>query len=341
MARHVRHKVSWHKLNKDDIPLRGVIDEYLQYHDALNHSPKTVRWYSDILLALNAFLGANALLGELTVQRVRAYQSHLRARRKSNERPLSDETLHDHVRAVKAFLFWLQNEGYLAEDIAARIDLPRVGKKDLEVLTDEELARLFQHLPLTDDRNCRNAAVVSLMADCGLRLSEVAGLELDDVRLDEGLVRVLGKGRREEWVPFGAFTGKVLSRYVQHFRPHIANGTAALFVNQFGEPLGVEAIKSMFQRLAERTGLERLHPHLLRHTAATRLLSNGCDLHTVQRILRHRSVTTTTRYLHLLNSDVREKMRTFSPMDRLEQRRQNTPLAGVKGGRTRPALRVS
>jgi site-specific recombinase XerD len=88
-------------------------------------------------------------------------------------------------------------------------------------------------------------------------------------------------------------------------------------VNQYGEKLGVEGIKSMFQRLAERSGVERLHPHLLRHTAATRLLASGCDLHTVQRILRHRNVAITTRYLHLLDSDVQEKMRTFSPLDRL------------------------
>src|SRR3990172_2500882 len=77
MAAHARRKVSWHNVNKDDIPLSSVIDEYLQYHDALNHSPKTVRWYSDILSALNDFLGADARLRELAVQRVRAYQSPL------------------------------------------------------------------------------------------------------------------------------------------------------------------------------------------------------------------------------------------------------------------------
>lgn len=76
-------------------------NEYLQYHDALNHSPKTVRWYSDMLSALNTFLGVDVRLGELTVQCVRAYQSHLRSRRKPNDQPLSDETLHDHIRAIK------------------------------------------------------------------------------------------------------------------------------------------------------------------------------------------------------------------------------------------------
>jgi hypothetical protein len=85
-------------VNKDDIPLRNVIDEYLQYHDGLNHSPKTVRWYSDILLSLNVFLGGDARLADLTVRRLRAYQSHLRARCKPNGKPLTDETLHDHTR---------------------------------------------------------------------------------------------------------------------------------------------------------------------------------------------------------------------------------------------------
>ena len=314
-----RRKVTWRTMKKDEILLSKVIEEYLQYHDGLNHSPHTIRWYSDILSALSAFLGAEARLRDLTVQRIRAYQSHLRSRRKDDGEPLSDETLHDHVRAIKTFLTWLHTEEYLDEDVAARIELPRKGRKDLDVLTEGELARIFQYLPLADDKGCRNAAIVSLMVDCGLRLGEVPGLDLDDLRLEESLVRVLGKGRREEWVPFGGFTGKVLRRYSQHFRPYIANGTTALFVNQFGERLRVEGIKSMVQRLAERSGVERLHPHLLRHTAATRLLANGCDLHTVQRILRHRSVTTTTRYLHLLNSDVREKMQTFSPMDRLQR----------------------
>jgi site-specific recombinase XerD len=139
---------------------------------------------------------------------------------------------------------------------------------------------------------------------------------MKDLSFDDNTVKVLGKGRREDVVPFGSATGRTLRRYVQHFRPYLANqDEPALFVNQFGSRLTSEGIKSFFQRLAEDTGIERLHPHLLRHTAATRLLANGCDLHTVQRILRHRHISTTTVYLHLLNEDLQDKMRAFSPLD--------------------------
>jgi len=321
MAAQPRRKVTWKTMKKNDIKLSAVIEEYLQHHDGRNHSPKTVRWYADILGALNAFLGPNADLGDLSPTVIRAYQSHLRTRRKPDGNPLSDESLHDHARGIRTFLSWLYREDYLDEDLAPRIDMPRVAKKELKVLTEEEMVTLFRNLPVSDDQGCRNLAIVSLMVDSGLRLSEISKLDVDDVFLEEGLVRVQGKGRREERVPFGSTTAKALRRYLQHFRHHIANGTDALFVNQYGGRLGTEGIKSMFQRLRDRTGIERLHPHLLRHTAATRLLANGCDLHSVQRILRHRNVTTTTRYLHLLNSDVQAKMRAFSPLDRLHERR--------------------
>jgi integrase/recombinase XerC/integrase/recombinase XerD len=321
MTAQTRRKVTWKTVKKTQINLSAVVEEYLQHHDGRNHSPKTIRWYTDILTALNAFLGPDTALGDLSAASVRAYQSYLRSRRKPDGNPLSDDSLHDHARGIRTFLTWLQREDYLEEDLASRIDLPRVAKKELKVLTDDEIVTLFQHLPMSDDQGCRNLAVVSLMIDCGLRLSEVSKLDVDDVFLDEGLVRVQGKGRREERVPFGASTGKALRRYIQHFRHHFASGTDALFINQYGGRLKPEAIKSMVQRLRDRTGIDRLHPHLLRHTAATRLLANGCDLHTVQRILRHRNVTTTTRYLHLLNSDVQAKMRAFSPLDRLQARR--------------------
>lgn len=324
MTAKTRRRVTWQTMNKEEIKLSRILEEYLNYHEALNHSPKTLSWYSDILSALHGFLGNEASLGDLTIERIRGYQSHLRHRRKPTGQPLSDKTLEDHARAIRAFLNWLQREDYLEANVAARIELPRAAKKQIEVLSKDELEALFAQLSADTDLGCRNRAICSLMADCGLRVSEVATLDVTDVSLEDSSVKVFGKGRREDVVPFGATTGKILRRYVHHFRPYLANeAETALFINQFGQRLRVEGIKSLFQRLAEESGIERLHPHLLRHTAATRLLANGCDLHTVQRILRHRHITTTTQYLHLLNADLQDKMRAFSPLDSLNGRRHH------------------
>ena len=102
--------------------------------------------------------------------------------------------------------------------------------------------------------------------------------------------------------------------------------TKAFFLTIFGEPMKTEAIKSYFERLSKQSRIPRLHPHLLRHTAATRLLANGADLHTVQRLLRHSDIRTTLRYLHLVPEQLQEKMQAFSPLSGIaESRRRMVP----------------
>lgn len=318
MAAKFRRRTTWQTLRKEEIKLSQLLAEFLEYHEALNHSPKTVRWYADIITAVSRFIGQDPTLGDLTLPRIRAYQSHLRKRTKPTGEPLSDKTLQDHARAIRIFLGWLLREEYIEDDFIDRVELPRVGKKQLEILTEDEIAQLFSCMSPDLDIECRNRAICSLMVDCGLRLGEVARLNVNDISFEESTVKVLGKGRREDIVPFGAATGRTLRRYVQHFRPYLAQeNEPALFVTPFGSRLLADSIKSMMVRLAVESGIERLHPHLLRHTAATRLLMNGCDLHTVQRILRHRHISTTTAYLHLLSADLQDKMRAYSPLDTL------------------------
>ena len=334
MAAKFRRRATWQTLRKDDIKLPQLLAEFLEYHEALNDSPKTVRWYADIVTAVLRFIGPDPCLGEFTLPRIRAYQSHLRKRTKPNGEPLSDKTLQDHARVIRIFLGWLLREEYLEDDFIDRVELPKVGKKQLEILTEDEIAQLFSCLSPDLDITCRNRAICSLMVDCGLRVGEVARLNLNDVSFEESTIKVLGKGRREDVVPFGAATGRTLRRYVQHFRVHLAReNERALFVSQFGGRLVLEGIKSMVDRLAVESGIERLHPHLLRHTAATRLLINGCDVHTVQRIMRHRHISTTTAYLHLLSADLQDKMRAYSPLDTIAIRIEPGSLLGTNRGR--------
>jgi site-specific recombinase XerD len=159
-----------------------------------------------------------------------------------------------------------------------------------------------------------------------LRLEEVVKLQVGDVHLKESYVKVHGKGDKENHVPLGPTTQKALARYLEHFRRPAKSREPAFFLNIFGEPLTSASVQSSFVRLAKRSRITRLHRHLLRHTAATRMLANGADLHTVQRLLRHSDVQVTLRYLHLVPDQLQERMQLYSPLTGIgESRRRMIP----------------
>jgi site-specific recombinase XerD len=182
------------------------------------------------------------------------------------------------------------------------------------------------------------------MAESGLRLDEVASLTAHDVHLKDMYIKVHGKGDRESYVPLGEITCRAMTRYATAFRIPADERTDRFFLTIFGDPLKYEAIRSIFDRLAQKSGISRLHPHLLRHTAATRMLSNGADLHSVQRLLRHRDIRTTLRYLHLVPDQLQDKMRLFSPLLGVNERKVRVmarmPTKERRGGTARPALRA-
>jgi integrase/recombinase XerD len=199
--------------------------------------------------------------------------------------------------------------------------VPRYQDVTIDVLTDEEIEHLLGMLDPATDVGARQRAMFCLMLESGLRLAEVSGLRVDDVHLKDMYVRVRGKGGKENYVPLDPTAHKALTRYLTDFRVPANASVKALFLNVYGEPLKYESIKTIFDRLAVRSGITRLHPHLLRHTAATKMLANGADLHSVQRLLRHSDIRTTLRYLHLVPSQLQEKMQLFSPLSTISERR--------------------
>ena len=153
-----------------------------------------------------------------------------------------------------------------------------------------------------------------LFLDTGLRSSELLGLQLGDVHLEEQWLKVMGKGQKERIVPFGAKATRLLQRYVTIFRPSTMIG------NQFfpcvdGSPLGENAVRIMFSRLGERAGVPRLHIHLLRHTFATRYLLNGGDAFSLQQLLGHTTLEMTRKYTDMVALEKAVKRRKPSPMD--------------------------
>jgi integrase/recombinase XerC len=161
-------------------------------------------------------------------------------------------------------------------------------------------------------------AIIVVMLDTGLRLSEITNLKLDDSHIDEGYLKVMGKGAKERIVPIGRLAEKLLQRYVFHFRPGpIRLDNNNLFLTLDGYPISNEAVRLILKRIGRKSGIKRFHPHLCRHTFATNYLINGGDVFSLQQILGHTSLEMVRRYVTLASAQVRVQHRKFSPMDRM------------------------
>ncbi len=214
--------------------------------------------------------------------------------------------------------------------------MPRVQKKMVDVLSKEEIARILGSLNPRTAGGSRDHAIVMALLDCGLRASEILTLKDRDVDLEEGILRVVGKGNKERLVPIGSRVTKAFVQYRQIFRPEPASPSVdTFFLDQDGRPMSFDALKSMLQRLGRRTEVPRLHAHLLRHTFATMFLVNGGDVFTLQRILGHTTLTMVNHYVHMAGAEVALRYR-FVLADGQHERHAEARAEG-SGSRCRPS----
>ncbi len=211
------------------------------------------------------------------------------------------------LSAVRSFYRYLVKEGLAPSNPARAVASPRQPKRLPEVLPEEETAALVQ--APTDDGSplhLRDRAFMELLYASGLRVSELTGLDVSGVDLAQGLVRVLGKRRKERVVPVGRPALEAIARYLDRARPLLASRPQArtagdaLFLNFRGGRLTGRSVARLIDGWVKQVGLPRhVHPHVLRHCFATHLLSNGADLRGIQELLGHASLSTTQRYTHL------------------------------------------
>ncbi|HEY7724213.1 MAG TPA: tyrosine recombinase XerC [Anaeromyxobacteraceae bacterium] len=205
------------------------------------------------------------------------------------------------LSCVRAFHRFLVAEGLAAANPARQVASPRRPRRLPVVLPEAEVAALVE-APAGDAAALRDRALLELLYASGLRVSEAVALDAGDVDLEEGLVRVLGKRRKERIVPVGRFAREALRRWLAEGRPALAArggaaAGAALFLSARGRRLGVREVARRLERWARQAGLARhVHPHVLRHSFATHLLGNGADLRGIQELLGHASLSTTQRY---------------------------------------------
>ena len=313
------------------------LSELIEYYETCNRaegkSPKTISWYSANLRRFHSYLKSRHLpdsVDSIDTKLLREYVLYLLKRNRFDDHPytpaktelLSTATVHGHVRTLRAFFSWLVTEELAESNVAKALRPPKVAKKVVSTLSDEEIGSILSALSPTNTCNARNQTIFMLLLDSGLRIGELINLRMEDVHMNEGFLKVMGKGKKERIVPIGSNAQRALQRYIFRFRPKPDHpGIANVFLSIHGNPLTENSIKLMFARLAQKSGVYRLHAHLCRHTFATRFLINGGDVFTLQQILGHSTLEMVRHYVNLASNHVAIQHQRFSPLDRLNLRK--------------------
>jgi integrase/recombinase XerD len=245
-----------------------------------------------------------------------------------NERPYRATSVARTLSSIRSFHRFLVREGVTDRDPARGVSQPKLPRALPHPLTVDEIARLLDAPDGATPAGQRDRAILELLYGSGLRVSELTGLDVDDLDLDAGTVRVLGKGGKEREVPVGRYGRDAVETYLVRARPAFARGRGrgALFLNQRGGRLSRQSCDRMLRAVARAAGIDRaVSLHTLRHSYATHLLEGGADVRVVQELLGHASVATTQIYTLVTREHLREVYYTSHP-------RARRPPAG---GRTR------
>ena len=222
--------------------------------------------------------------------------SYLSSRKKLSER--SQARL---LSSLRSFYDWLILEKIIEENPCDKVDMPKLGVYLPTVLSVEEVEAIIDSVQREDWFGLRDKAILEVLYGCGLRVSEAVELKISGVYLDEGFLRVIGKGNKERLVPLGEMAGDALRNYLDS-RPAPADAESddVLFLNRFGKRFSRVSMFNLVKKQALAAGITKeLSPHTFRHTFATHLVENGADLRVVQEMLGHESITTTEVYTHI------------------------------------------
>lgn len=229
---------------------------------------------------------------------------------------LDSRSVARHLVTIRHFFRFALMEGTIEEDPAATIESPKFRQSLPEFLSVEEVDRLLQQPDVSTVLGLRDRAMIELLYSCGLRVSELCGLRVSDIQVDEGCLRCIGKGNKERLVPVGRQALEIVRKYVRGSRPKLLGEGSSpyLFLNQKGRP--VDRIL-FWKTLAEHGRKARLRkalkPHMLRHSFATHLLDRGADLRSVQMMLGHSDISTTQIYTHVVEERLKQVYKAHHP----------------------------
>ena len=270
-----------------------------------NASAHTLRAYRNELLRFAEYLGPEMGWKEVDHVTIRGFLSHL------HSCGLSKVSVARALASLRSMYKWLAREGVVKQNPAALVSTPKLPKKLPRVPTMEELNGLLNsEMPETAAFPERDRAIFELLYGCGLRNSELVGIELDDIEEANGVILVRGKGKKQRYVPLDGAVAEALQAYRsarQKVLEETRKTSRRLFINQRGGPLTTRSVGRIVKQIAVARGLPPdIHPHTLRHAFGTHMLSEGADLRAIQELLGHERLSTTQKYTQLSIGHVME-----------------------------------
>ena len=279
-------------------PMQKAVIQFLQSLRERNASPNTMLAYGKDLAEFVKYIGPIERPAELDHVRIRGFLSHL------YERGLGKTSVARHLAAVRSLYKWLAREGKVKQNPASLVSTPKLPKKLPRVPTIEEVNNVLDgELPETAAFVERDKTILELLYGCGLRNSELIGINLDDIHWSNETILVRGKGRKERMVPLGDTAAEAIREYLSKRKELLSakkRTTPALLVNLRGQRLTTRSVGRIVKHIAVSKGLSPdVHPHTLRHAFGTHLLEEGADLRAIQEMLGHERLSTTQRYTQL------------------------------------------
>ena len=233
----------------------------------------------------------------------------------STKKSLSERSQSRMLSALRNFYGWMLVEGYMDENPCDKVDMPKLGVYLPSVLSVEEVAAIIDSVGRTDWIGLRDKAILEVLYGCGLRVSEAVGLRISGLYLDEGFIRIIGKGNKERLVPLGDMACDAIRNYLDaRPQPEGPDSDDVLFLNRFGKRFSRVSMFKLVKKQALLAGVNKeISPHTFRHSFATHLVENGADLRVVQEMLGHESITTTEIYTHIETQTWQKDIVAFHP----------------------------
>lgn len=299
------------KLNKNN---KDILEKYQIYLLTVKQKEEetTVSSYIEDIYKYLEYMENNKIKTALNIE----YQDITKYLKYLDNNNYKTSSIIRKIVSIKLFHKYLSLE-YKIKDVSSKIINPKLRRKLPNILTIEEVDNLLD-IKLNTPFDYRNKAMLELMYSSGLRVSELVDLKLNNIDLDNGYVRCLGKGKKERIIPIGEIAIEYLKKYINEYRNSMKKGyyTENVFLNNHGKNITRQGFFLIIKNIAKEKNIDKnITPHMLRHSFATHLLNNGANLRTIQEMLGHSSITTTQIYTNVSNDIIKENYELYKRRD--------------------------